>query len=479
MEKIEATIDSKIHLDRKQLSSNILEKILSHLTIVNPAKKLALREHLWEAENLPDYIFLWEYNNNDELILPRGFVFAFEKILKDNDIEIDWDYSGLIHRENYRSNHLEIGLRSYQKTAKEKLIHYANGVYRAPTGSGKTRTMLSIIRDCQQKTIVFVEKKDLVSQWVIAANEIGIKAVSVIGDGYWNDEFQLVIALRQSVWNHVDELDDDWYKRFGMVVYDEAHHAGADSSFDLIQRFPAYYRFGCSATPDSDPARWDLVKAVIGPIIADTSLSDAKEALVIPSIKVVDTKFDFDYHPTKKVFGRIVRNNYNSMMKYLEKDVDRNELIVNYALSEAIENKNHCIILSKRKNHLDEMINMIPEEVVGHFLLHILTGDNSDRTQEIKDSIENGYQGSILFSTLIEEGTDIPCLNRLFLTYPGRKVRGFEQAIGRIMRTSPKKKDAIVYDFRDVDTSLLRGQFRERMHKIYNAKGYNVEFLNR
>jgi superfamily II DNA or RNA helicase len=177
-------------------------------------------------------------------------------------------------------------------------------------------------------------------------------------------------------------------------------------------------------------------------------------------------------------------------MKALEEDKYRNILITGLALEEALKG-NTCIVLSKRKKHLENMAKEIqscikalceewdlkgikPAEVV----LNALTGDNSFDYSDIKNDIESYECGSILFSTLAEEGTDIPKLDRLFLTYPARKLRGVEQSIGRIMRPYPGKKDAIVYDFRDKNVSLLNNQYRFRAQGIYHKNGYEVEKFN-
>jgi hypothetical protein len=46
------------------------------------------------------------------------------------------------------------------------------------------------------------------------------------------------------------------------------------------------------------------------------------------------------------------------------------------------------------------------------------------------------------------------------------------------MRPHPKKKDAIVYDFRDYKVLLLNSQYRHRAQEIYNKKNYKVEIIN-
>ena len=491
--RIEVVIDSSIHFDPKQLPTDLLEKLLDRLKVPNPAKKIAEREMLYGARNIPSYIELWKWNYRGELILPRGFLWEFEKILSDVDINIEWQKDTVYyHHYDILGNgwcfidQPEISLRLYQEEALDKIELYCGGIYKASTGSGKTRVMLELIRSQHQPTIVLCEKTDIATQWINFAKDLGFESVGMIGQGKWEDDKELVIALRQSIYPAV--LAQEWYSKFGMVVVDECHHLVSFATmYDLVQRFPAYYRYGCSATPDSDPEIFPIARAVLGPVVMHSTPDEIGEHLIKPSVKVVKTDFEFDYRPTFRSGRKVVRNNYNDMIKGLEEDSTRNILITGTALQEALEG-HCCLIISKRKNHLECMAKEIqncinalceewnlkgikPTEVV----LNMLTGDNSGEYSDIADDIESYECGSVLFSTLADEGTDIPRLDRLFLAYPGRKLRGYEQAIGRIMRPHPKKKDAIVYDFRDTKVSLLNSQFRERCQGIYNKKGYNVE----
>ena len=92
-----------------------------------------------------------------------------------------------------------------------------------------------------------------------------------------------------------------------------------------------------------------------------------------------------------------------------------------------------------------------------------------------REAISAVDQGRIqvLFATkLADEGLDIQRLNRLFLTCPIRSKNKVNQQIGRIMRTFPGKKDAIVYDFKDSLVSLAASQFDTRMQAVY--KDYRI-----
>lgn len=460
-------IDTHIRFKKEDLPKKILDEILDHLKFPNPQKKIAEREMLWGAKNLPDYIELWKVDVNENLILPRGFYCEIYKILKNNNIEINYqDKTIYVPYCKYHCNTELIPLRDYQSKAIEKLANHNGGIYFAPTGSGKTRVMLELIRSLHQKTLIICEKIDIVQQWKKMAMEFG-----------FNIGTDILIELRQGILATL--YDTTWYNEFGTIIVDECHHlSSANTLIDLVQRFPARYRFGCSATPDADPGLFPIVQAILGPIVAESNLEEIGDHLVTPSVRVVRTEFEFTYRPTVREGNKVVRNNYNYMMNHIECDFDRNLLIVDL-INKEVEEEKYILVVSKRISHLEEIMIKFSLGELGPYDNNVefsmLTGQNSHEYCDIKNAIEASNNGYVLFSTLAYEGTDIPRLDRLFLSYPGRKLRGYEQAIGRIMRPYQGKKDAIIYDFRDYKVPILNSQFRFRCQNIYHKKGYIVE----
>ena len=431
---INAVIDSSIHINPTDIPDNILQGIYSRLTIPNPQRKLAEREMLWNAKKIPEFIKLYKNVSHNELILPRGFQAEFEDLLENNELRIHYNFTIYHPMEQCFSNVEIISLRDYQSEAIEKLAGISNGIYKAPTGSGKTRCMLELIRSLKQKTLVICEKLDIAKQWEETARGFGFK-VGMVNEESWSVGFDLTICLRQTLLSRLDKLTGyKWFDTWGMVVLDECHHASAETMFELLGRFPAYYRFGCSATPDSDEDLFPIARAVIGPIVHESTPDQIGEHLVIPSVKVVKTEFEYPYRPTMRLNnGRVQRNNYNDIMSELEKNRARNELIIDCVLEECWGGSNigKCLVLSKRKEHLKELTKIFLEKCPAIFNgpIQFLTGDNSDQAQKISYIVDkqNGFEGSVLFSTLAEEGTDIPRLDRLFLVYPGRKLAGLNK----------------------------------------------------
>jgi superfamily II DNA or RNA helicase len=75
-----------------------------------------------------------------------------------------------------------------------------------------------------------------------------------------------------------------------------------------------------------------------------------------------------------------------------------------------------------------------------------------------------------------DEGVDIPRLDRLHLTWPGRKERILTQQIGRVLREHPDKHETIVFDYVDGE-GMLANQARIRLN-AYRKAGYPIEQEN-
>jgi superfamily II DNA or RNA helicase len=492
MPAIEVTIDTHIRVNVAQLGTQVRDELMRALTIPNPAKPAALREMLWGAAQMPDEIALYRFEGS-VMIIPRGFVHSFIAGMATNGIEISWvDRRVAIERGGLPMT--PIALDDYQELACDALLRHYDAMVSAPTGAGKTVIALEAIRRSGQRAIIIVEKTSLAQQWVNAIRKmLGFEA-GYIGDRKW-DEKDITVALRQSLWVAKDDRQRmarvgtplsyrSFWGGWGMVLLDEAHHAPADTLVELLQLFPAYIRAGVSATPERDPLTFPIAQAVIGPVVHEATFTEAEDRLVRPRVMVYETSFDFpDYHPTrkepvwngKKMVERTVRNNYNEMMAALIKDEARNRLISRLAVAEAKEG-HQCLIVSSRKEHLVALRDLIVDHEDGYQILCVmlLGSEPADRAREIADAIDGAAVGSILLSTVADEGLDIPRLDRVFLAYPARKISGTKQKIGRVTRKHPLKDDAVVFDFMD-PMKLLREQFRERRQNLYNIEGFEVD----
>jgi superfamily II DNA or RNA helicase len=274
---IRATVGSHLLINEDGLPSHIVDFIKQALIFPNPEKEVAKKQHLWNAHELPDEVFLWE-KQGSTLVLPRGFATDLREGLNKLGYRLEWNDKRHSHSlEQWAVNAMTpIELRDYQEQAAQQMCELQQGVFESPTGSGKTITMLEAIRRIAQRSLIIVDKTNIAEQWRKEARDKLNVELGLIGDNEWG-EAPITVALVQSLWSSRELLESDWWGQWGLVVLDECHHAPAFSFQDIIQRFPAKFRFGLSATPKKGGRIVPYAQKIIGPNFKTTTSQELKE----------------------------------------------------------------------------------------------------------------------------------------------------------------------------------------------------------
>ena len=98
----------------------------------------------------------------------------------------------------------------------------------------------------------------------------------------------------------------------------------------------------------------------------------------------------------------------------------------------------------------------------------MLTGDvsNGKRHQVVEDLNKGKIKVLIATGQLIGEGFDCKELSTLFLATPVKFSGRVLQYLGRVLRPAPGKKQAIVYDYLDVNVGVLKASAKARQ-RVY------------
>lgn len=472
---------------------NVVQEIRDALTIPNEARRQAQREHVWDWRNMPETIKLYQEDRH-AMWLPRGFAETLFGGLEERGVA----YEIVDRRERVElpvHTALALGLkriplREYQRAIVERMLAVEQGVLEAPPGSGKTVASLELIKRAGQKSLVIVDKVNIAMQWINRCEQFLGYVPGLIGDGEFQER-DISVALVQTLWRKQDELvADHFFERWGLVLLDECHHVPARTFTDTMGRFPAYYRFGVSATPERREGQWLLVESTLGELAYRLTKADLRQdgVLVSPRVYVHQTGFSGTYFSTHKFVRsdvcermgctrphhrRVHRNNYSDIVSRLAEDPERNKLIATEVTKDLLDGR-HCLILSSRKSQL-RAIHDIVDRMLGYQFkdLYMLTGEQSgDKRMKIAEAAELG--SCAIFSTIADEALDIPRLDSLHLAWPTRNVSKIRQQLGRIERTHPFKKDAVVHDYAD-DVGPLRGQLADRFEKVYVKEGLQLE----
>ena len=127
--------------------------------------------------------------------------------------------------------------------------------------------MVCIISMLKKKTIVVVHKDFLMTQWrdrilqFLPEARIGKIQQNTIDI----EDKDIVLSMVQSL--SMKEYDEDTFNSFGLAVFDECHHLGAEVFHKSMAKVSSKYMLGLSATPDRKDGLRKVFEWFIGPIV--------------------------------------------------------------------------------------------------------------------------------------------------------------------------------------------------------------------
>ncbi len=242
-----------------------------------------------------------------------------------------------------------------------------------------------------------------------------------------------------------------------MVVTDEVHRFSAPLWSKAIARFGAAYRLGLTATPERSDGLQSVFLNAIGPIAYEI-----KGNLLQPSVYFRKTRATYLPNSFRQYDGQ---PSTAKLINLIAGDDDRNTRIVD-SVETSIRARRTPLVLVDRRSQAATLQHILsgrlPDSKVCLYLGGMKKSDREFAEKEA-DCIIGTY-------SMAQEGLDIPRLDTLFLASPKTNVA---QAIGRILRPSPGKKDPFVIDFVDEDVFILRNYYKKRL-RYYEAEGWTV-----
>lgn len=388
--------------------------------------------------------------------LPRGYMTPLLERLDKAGIKPE------IHDNRVKLPSLDIPfrgeLRPYQKKAVAALMRHGSGMIVAPCGSGKTAMTMYVIAVRRQPALLLCHTKDLAAQLAENVTQwLGIEP-GMIGGGTW-DVKPVTVALMQSLASRSQETRD-LLSRFGLVALDEAHHCPARTFTEIMQLFPAVYRYGVTATPERRDGLEDFMTAVIGPVRHEVRNTDLETAglLIRPTVEWVPTAFDFDYSDT---------DDYSNMITALTEDEDRNALIIQIA-ADLMKQGRQVLILSGRVKHAHDLATAL-EDIFPDKVRPATSKETKKVRAESLDMMRSGELRCLTATSLADEGLDVRRLSGLILSTPSRSGSKTKQRLGRIMRPAEGKTAPVVYDLVDCNIGVLWSQARSRYFGCYKT----------
>ena len=372
-------------------------------------------------------------------------------------------------------------LKVQQDLAAQRLLSYTDGVLSAATAFGKTVVCSYLIAERKTNTLILLQSKDLLSQWVeelqrfLEINEdvpeyttkTGRikKRDSVIGVLHGNKNtltgiIDIVMVQSISGKDEFKELLDS----YGMVIMDECHHAASASSMELLQGIKAKYVYGVSATPKRGDNLDKIIYMMLGPLRHSYTALERAEQQGIGHY--------FIPRYTRVVDNAESKDSINKAYNLIASSEIRNNMIV-ADVTECVKTGKTPVILTRTKEHAKLLKDRLTNVADNVFLLY---GDNSDKENlEIREKIKgiSKEESIILVATgqKIGEGFNFPRLDALILATPVSFEGRLEQYVGRLNRDFDGKEAVFVYDYIDSHVKYFNRMYGKRL-RTYKKIGF-------
>lgn len=422
------------------LPEDLLRPILNDLAVINPAYVEA-RKYNRSTTSIPVQICLYK-KMNEYVRLPRGYLFHLTKMLTKKEIPFILNDETVSIETTYE---MSVNLRDYQREAIAHALKYRQGVIISPCGSGKTVMGVCFIAMSKQKALWITHTKDLLYQTIKQVGgflSISPENVGIIGDGSNRIGEKMTVALVQSLIHFDKEIIR---KSFGTIVIDEAHRVPSKTFYEVVDISAAKYRLGLTATPKRKDGLESVLYRVVGQTVYRITEKDLlkEDQILIPQINKLHTNFECS------------SKNFQSLMKKLVEDSERNQFIVN-KLKESLGSKDVALVLSCRVSHC-HLLQKLIKTALPNVASSVLTGKTTKREREaILEGARQGHLTIIIATQVADEGLDIPLLSKLYLATPTKSKAKLKQQIGRIMRKVATKDTPIVYDFIDKKVPIFK-----------------------
>jgi superfamily II DNA or RNA helicase len=430
---------------------SIYKKDLTNKEQIFIRDELTVKPYLPKSPIQPESFPLYR-ESPQKFYLPRHFGtdtfgdFCENKISLGNDIDVKFEGE----------------LREYQVNIVNKYINAVKdsggGLLDVDPGKGKTVMALNIISKLKKKTLVIVHKSFLLNQWIERIEQFipSARVGKIQGQVVDIDDKDIVIGMLQSL--SQKEYPESLFDSFGLSVYDETHHLGAEVFSRCMMKSITNYTLGLSGTMQRKDGLTKVFKMFLGDIIHKEKTNTDEHKVIVKGIKYKsedpefnEIKYDYKGNPL-----------YSTMISKLCNFNHRSEFILSVLKNELnINNDQQIMILAHNKSLITYLFKAIEHRNIASVGYYI----GGMKEEALKES-ENK---KVIIATyaMASEGLDIKTLTTLIMASPKTDVC---QSVGRILRT--KHTSPMVIDIIDSHEIFIRQWQKRRTY--YMKQKYNI-----
>ena len=301
----------------------------------------------------------------------------------------------------------------------------------APTGSGKTVVLSEIARQRKDDTIaVVIDGDELIKQAKASLErQTGEKVGVVQGDD--QDWSQRITVISHGTLVGDDARPPEGYKP-DLTMLDEAHHSAAPGWQSIIAKLGAPKRVGFTATP----FREDMEPLPFAKVVRPVTPADLMERglLVPPRVEKVDLK-DSEGNPVNV-------NRANNLPSVYADGVEQM----------TSRGRKKIVLFASGSPTLTptEVVERTTEELRRRNIdagIVVSSGPSAKEREDAVEKFRKADRGLLVNYGTLTEGFDVADTDGIII---GRNIESdgeVIQVIGRVLRTSPGKRDGLVFDY--------------------------------
>ncbi len=382
----------------------------------------------------------------------------------------------------------DIVLHDYQIKAIEAWEKQGRcGIFEMATGTGKTITSISAAvklfeSEGKLALVILAPYQHLVDQWIEDLQAFGFQPIACYQNkqSWWDQTAKGIRAFNADlsqhlclITTHTTASTPDFAKMLSrltppwLMIGDEIHGLGAPQ-FQKGLAESAPWRIGLSATPNRwyDENGTQILRSYFGETIIDYDLKTAIEEKFLTPYRYYPILIDLnedeiaEYSRLSALIAQ-VSSAANEDKEYLE-SLLRKRAQLSGSASEKIpklielvkkhqqeceeneEKFQQALFYCNKGTHRDVLAAISNLGIRTHEFVHDVPLDSR---REILEAFAHGEIDSLVAIRCLDEGVDIPATRRAYILASSTNPREFVQRRGRILRKSPGKHFALMYDF--------------------------------
>ncbi len=384
---------------------------------------------------------------------------------------------------SYKSKLLpsKLKLRDYQKKALARATFEGRGVIKMPTGSGKTQVGVALHYVFGGPTLVLVHKRTLVRQWAKRFRKYDSKLkIQTLVEGKWEgpDDADVYILNIGSVLQKRGKKANikkriakvvRIFKRVKVLIGDEAHHTPARTFRTVMNKIPAPFRFGLSATPfDRSDDKGLLLEGLVGPIIYAVKTKKLIKEKHVAQARVCFLECDTPDLSDKQVPWAEVEK------ACVTHNEHRNKMLAEAAFDQVYSHKKQVLMLVRKTQHgyllLEKMLALGAD---ANEVAYVTRETSADLIEEVVQAYARGEIRCIIASPVIGEGDDLPSVDVVVNAAGEKSVIDTLQRAGRGSRTNEgKKSHFLLIDVLDTTHRYVIEHTKLRL-ALYETEGFD------